>query len=263
VPTSHSPTSPRTLDVLLADPARAGLFCDFDGTLSPIVSRPEDARPLAGAVEVLDALAGVLGRVGLVSGRPVSFLAPLFPASLALSGLYGLEVRIDGRFRDHPQAGAWREVVSDVVATAQASGPPGMRVESKGLSLTLHYRGRPDLAAAVEAWGAKQASRSGLELRPAKMSFELHPPIPADKGTALAELTDGLTAVAFIGDDVGDLPAFDALDGFEQAGVATVRVGVRGAEQADALVAQADVALDGPDAVLAALTDLERRATRA
>jgi trehalose 6-phosphate phosphatase len=262
VPTSStSPTPPRTLDALLAEPARAGLFCDFDGTLSAIVERAEDARPLPGAADVLVTLAGALGRVGLVSGRPVAYLDPFFPPPLVISGLYGLEVRLDGEVRDHPQAGAWREVVSDVVATAAASGPEGMRVESKGLSLTLHYRGRPELAGAVQEWGAHQAARSGLELRPAKMSFELHPPIAADKGTALAELTEGLTTVAFVGDDLGDLAAFDALNGFERAGRTTVRAAVRGPEQADALVDQADVALDGPEGVLAALTDLARRAT--
>jgi trehalose 6-phosphate phosphatase len=225
---SPPPAAPRTLDVLAADPARAG------------VDRPEDALPLPGAVDALVRLAGVLGRVGLVSGRPVSFLESLFPPAIVISGLYGLEVRVDGRRRDHPQAGTWREVVSDVV-TARASGPEGMRVESKGLSLTLHYRGRPEIAADVQAWGAHQAARSGLELRPAKMSYELHPPLPADKGTALTELTEGLTAVAFVGDDLGDLPAFDALDGLARTDVATVRV---------------DLSVDGPEAVVAALTTL-------
>jgi trehalose 6-phosphate phosphatase len=246
--------------VLLADPEHAGLFCDFDGTLSPIVQRPEDARPLVGAAEALVALGGILGRVGLLSGRPVAFLEPFFPPPIVLSGLYGLEVRVGGARSDHPQAGAWREVVADVAATAHASAPEGMRVESKGLSLTLHYRGRPEIAEAVREWGAHQATRSGLRLRPAKMSYELHPPIVSDKGTALAELTEGLTAVAFIGDDIGDLDAFNALDAFAKAGVATVRVAVRGAEQAEALVSRADVLLDGPEGVLAVVDDLARRA---
>jgi trehalose 6-phosphate phosphatase len=259
---SPSPAAPRTLDALAADPATAGLFCDFDGTLSAIVDRPEDARPLPGAVEALDRLAAVLGRVGLVSGRPVSFLEPLVPSSVMISGLYGLEVRVaEGRRQDHPQAGAWREVVSDVVATAEASGPAGMRVESKGLSLTLHYRGRPEIQADVQAWATHQAARSGLELRPAKMSFELHPPLPADKGTALTELTEGLTVVAFAGDDFGDLPAFDALDTLAETGLATVRIAVRGPEQADALVAAADVTYDTPDDVVAALTALADQLT--
>lgn len=261
MPTSSTfPPTPRTLDVLLAEPGRAGLFCDFDGTLSAIVDRPEDARPLPGVPDVLRSLSGVLRRVGLVSGRPVSFLEPFFPPPLLLSGLYGLETRRDDTVEDHPQAGAWREVVADVVATAQALGPDGMRVESKGLSITLHYRGHPELAADVEAWGRHQAARSGLQLRPAKMSFELHPPISADKGSAVAALADGLSAVAYLGDDIGDLAAFAALDVLAVAGVATVRVAVAGEEQADALVERADVTVHGPEGALGALRDLAGRA---
>jgi trehalose 6-phosphate phosphatase len=255
---STSEPSLRLLDVLATDPARAGLFSDFDGTLSAIVDRPEDAAPLPGVVEVLDRLAGSLGRVAILSGRPVAFVGRFFPPSVAVAGLYGLEQRIGGEIRDHPMAGAWREVVADVVASA-VSGPAGMRIESKGLSLTLHYRGRPELAGPVEAWARGQATRSGLELRAAKMSFELHPPIAADKGTVLAELAQDLSAVAFIGDDVGDLDAFDALDRLDTAGVHTVRVGVRGPEQAAAVVDRADLALDGPEGVLVALQGLADR----
>ena len=51
------------------------------------------------------------------------------------------------------------------------------------------------------------------------MSVELHPPIDEDKGTALARLAaDHDGPVMFVGDDVGDLPAFDALDALERSG---------------------------------------------
>jgi trehalose 6-phosphate phosphatase len=121
-----------------------------------------------------------------------------------------------------------------------------MRVESKGLSLTLHYRGRPDLEPAVRVWAEEQATRSGLVVRSAKMSFELHPPIAADKGTALRELTGGLQAVCFIGDDLGDLPAFDQLDVLQASGVSTVRAAVRSDESPAELLERADIVVDGP-----------------
>jgi trehalose 6-phosphate phosphatase len=101
----------------------------------------------------------------------------------------------------------------------------------------------------VHAFAETQALRSGLECRPARMSYELHPPIPADKGSALVELSDDLTAICFIGDDVGDLRAFDALDKMRAAGVHTVRVAVRSHEESEELLDRADVIVDGPGAV--------------
>jgi len=167
-----------------------------------------------------------------------------------LSGLYGLETIVHGRRLDHPLGGVWREVVDDVALQSVTSGPDGMRVEAKGLSLTLHYRGRPEREAEVRAWAEQQAARSGLELRAARASYELHPPLDVDKGSSLTELADDLDAVCFVGDDVGDLPAFDALDSLADRGIYVARVGVRSAEMSDQLLARADVVVGGPAGVL-------------
>lgn len=239
----------------------AGLFCDFDGTMSEIVDDPGSAVPVDGAVEALVGLADHLARVGVLSGRPLAFLDGFFPPKLFLAGLYGLECLDDGVRRDHPQAGAWREVIEDMAACAAAKGPDGMRVEPKGLSITLHYREHPDRAAAVQRWADEQAARSGLVARPARMSVELHPPIDADKGTALAAAAEGLRAVAFIGDDVGDLSAFDALDELAAAGVATAKVAVASQEVAHELTDRADLVLDGPSDVVQLLRLLDRAAS--
>jgi trehalose 6-phosphate phosphatase len=79
------------------------------------------------------------------------------------------------------------------------------------------------------------------------MSFELHPPIAADKGTAVRDLADGLAAVCFLGDDLGDLPAFAELQRLADEGVATVRVAVRSDEAPEELLDAADVVVDGPE----------------
>ena len=176
-PRSLAPEQTALLAPLVAQPRRSGVLLDFDGTLSPIVTNPEVARLLEGAAEVLLALARRYRVVAVLSGRPVSFLEPLIPASVVLCGLYGLEVVRDGERLDHPWAGAWREVIDDVAAQSRARGPEGMRVESKGISLTLHYRENPEAGPDVEAWAVQQAARSGLRVRPARMSVELHPPI--------------------------------------------------------------------------------------
>ena len=247
---------PSALRPLAADPAQAGVFVDFDGTLSEIVDDPGAARPLTGTADALDGLGARFGRVAVLSGRPVDFLVPWFGPDVMLSGLYGLETVVHGRRLDHPLGGVWREVVDDVALQSASQGPDGMRVESKGLSLTLHYRGRPEREAAVREWAEQQAARSGLELRSARLSYELHPPIDVDKGTSLLELADDLDAVCFIGDDVGDLPAFDALDRLGATGVTAVRVGVRSGEAVDQLLDRADVVVDGPEGVLDVLQAL-------
>jgi trehalose 6-phosphate phosphatase len=238
------------------DAAHTGVFTDFDGTLSEIVDDPAAATALPGAVAALDALAGRVGRVGVLSGRPVEFLRSQMPPTVVMAGLYGLELVVDGHRRDHPVGGVWREVVDDVAARSAATGPEGMRVEAKGLSLTLHYRGRPDIEPRVRAWAEQQAVRSGLELRPARMSFELHPPIEVDKGTTLVDLSDGLSAVCFLGDDIGDLPAFDGLDRLAATGVATLRVAVRSAEGSPELLDRADLVVDGPAGALALIATI-------
>ena len=250
------PALPASFGPVLARPATTGLFLDFDGTLSDFVDDPALARPHAGAVDDLVALAGVLGRVAVMSGRPLVFLEALFPPAVDLSGLYGLEIRARGERTDHPQAGAWREVVDDVAATARAKGPAGVRVEPKGVSLTLHYREHPEIEAEVHDLAGRLAARSGLTVRPARMSVELHPPIPADKGTAIAALAEGLDVVVYAGDDVGDLPAFATLDAVADAGGHAVRVAVRNADPSEALVAAADVVVDHPADVVAFLAAL-------
>lgn len=233
------------------------MLLDFDGTLSPIVADPAAARPLPGAIPALQELAGRYALVGVLSGRPVEFLTALLPPEIVVSGLYGLEVVRDGVRVDHPYAGAWREVIEDVARASASRGPTGMQVEPKGLSLTLHFRAHPELADAVHDWALTQAWRSGLEVRPARMSIELHPPIATDKGTALEALCEGLDAVCYVGDDVGDLPAFDALDRMAEAGTAhTVRVAVSSDEAPPELLDRADLVLEGPDEVLGFLRSL-------
>jgi trehalose 6-phosphate phosphatase len=244
------------LAALRADPARAGVFVDFDGTLSPIVVDPDSARPLPGAVDLLVALSGRLGRLAVVSGRPVAFLARHLPPEVDVVGLYGLESRRDGELVEHPDAAAWRTVIDEAVVAAVEALPTGVEVEHKGLSLTLHTRAHPDLAGDAAAWAAQAGARTGLEPRSAKHSVELHPPVPVDKGTVVDELAAGLAAVAYLGDDAGDLSAFAALDRFAAAGGTAVRVAVTSDEVPEELLDAADVRVEGPEGCLGLLATL-------
>lgn len=241
---------------LRTDPSRTAVLLDFDGTLAPIVDDPATAAPLPEARDLLRALADVYARVAVVSGRPVSYLQEHLPSGPALVGLYGLEWARGDAIEVHAAAAGWRRTVDDVAAAAVHELPTEVGVEHKGLSLTLHVRSHPELAGAVDVWAAAAAERSGLQVRRARMSAELHPPIAADKGTAVEALIAGCVAACFIGDDVGDLAAFDALDRFALAGGTAVRLVVESTETDPALLARADAVVAGPAAVIDVLSAL-------
>lgn len=250
------------LDPFSWAPGRAGLFLDFDGVLSDIAPTPDGAVARDGIPELLEALQERLGRVAIVSGRPVRYLDSMIPASVDIVGLYGLEWRSAGVHHTLHEAESWRSVMRELVDEALAEFGSDV-VEPKGLSLTLHYRGDATLAQPIAEWSKEAARSSGAEARPAKLSHEIHPPIHRDKGTALVELAEDLDPVAYVGDDLGDLPAFDGLDELAHHGVATVRIAVSSEEAPPILLSRADHVVDGPAGVQALLEDLLERVTSA
>jgi trehalose 6-phosphate phosphatase len=256
---------PRLVEPFVTAPANAAVLTDFDGTLSRIVDRPAEARPLDGARDVLGALARAFARVGVISGRPAAFLREQLGAPhVRLVGLYGLEwIDDDGRVVTHPDAAPWRGVVDGVVANARMHGPDGVLVEHKPLSVTFHYRENPQLEVTARSWAEAEAARTGLVLHPARMSFELRPPVDRDKGTAVEEQAAGLEAACFVGDDRGDLAAFDALDRLRARNVVTLRVAVRSPEAPAELLERADVLVDGPAGALELLRTLAERVSPA
>ena len=249
---------PDPLDSFGRAPERAGLFLDFDGVLSDIVSSYHGARPRAAVPDLLARLVAGLGRVAIISGRPVSYLADWLPIDIDLVGLYGLEWRTAGRSRSSGEAEKWRSVVEGVAAHAIREFGADV-VEPKGLSLTIHYRNGGVEESAIAGWTQDQVRVTGLESRTARMSIELHPPIGRDKGTALLDLADGLDPVAFMGDDTGDLPAFDALDHLAVGGVETIRIAVDSSEAPSGLLERADVVVDGPEGAERLLRDIVDR----
>jgi trehalose 6-phosphate phosphatase len=236
----------------------AGVFSDFDGTLALIVDDPTTARPLPGAPEALEALAHCYARVGVISGRPGAFLAEhLGGRGIALTGLYGLEVVTPDGVRPVAAAKRWRSVVEEVAARAEAELPPALGVERKDLSVAVHFRISPGYADLAREWTADAADRSGLSVHPARMSYELRPPLPHDKGLVLAESAAGLSHVLFVGDDRGDLDAFDALERLAADGDVTIaRVAVRSPESPSELLERADVVVEGPEGALSLLQAL-------
>lgn len=258
------------LSPLLVHPATTAVLTDFDGTLSPIVVDPYEARPLDGVGEVMASLAARFGEVAVLSGRPVSFLeehlAAPGPAAeshrVRFVGLYGLEQSWgDGRIEVEPDAAAWRRVVDAAVARLQRDAPPRVLVEPKGLAVTVHWRRAPEAEGWVAAAVAAEVELSGLRAHPGRMSVELRPPLDVDKGSVIRRLAASCSAACYLGDDLGDLPAFDALHAMAtDGGMATVAIAVTDDESDARVAAAADVVVSGPNRALEVLAWLSRNA---
>jgi len=240
-----------TIALLTEDPERTVILADFDGSLSPIVERPEDARAIPEVIDVLRRLAARFGRIGVVSGRPVEFLRAQLPVDeLTFAGLYGMEHFAGGRRIVDERVLPYADAVRD--ATAELASEFGALVEPKsGISVTVHWRPQPELASAVVTATARVADRYGLATLRTRMAVELRPPVSIDKGDAVRVLVDGFDVGAFAGDDTGDLPAFAAL---ADAGLRNaIRIGVKSEEAPPELPAAVDLMVDGPTGLLGLL----------
>lgn len=252
---------------LRAEPATAAILTDVDGTLAPIVPRPEEAAVPARASELLARLSERYGLIGCVSGRRAEEARRLVGVEgIAYAGNHGLELLLPGderpRFdpslqgREHDAA----EFVSSLDPTALTER--GLRREDKGPIQALHWRGASDDRAA-EARAheiAAAAGRAGLEPHWGRKVLELRPPGGGGKDAAVGALlaADGVTVASYAGDDRTDLDAFRRLRELERSGElrAAVCVGIVSAEGPPEIAEEADLTVDGPDGWLALLEAL-------
>jgi trehalose 6-phosphate phosphatase len=230
------------LEGLSKDPARAAVLLDVDGTLAPIVARPELAEVPDETRTELERLAGRYALVACVSGRSGEEARRLVRVEgIVYVGVHGLELA--------PEAERWRETLRPF---ARLEWP---WLEDKGLTVALHWREAEDEQAArakLESVAAR-AEEAGLEARWGRKVLELRPPVEADKGTAVRALLEerGLRRALYAGDDTTDLDGFRGLDGCELA----VRVAVVSGEAPAGLAEAADVVVGSP----AELLDVLRR----
>jgi trehalose-phosphatase len=231
---------------LAAEPGRAALLLDVDGTLAPIVTRPEDARVPDETRSLLHELAARYALVACVSGRSSGEARRIVGIEeLFYVGTHGLELA--------PGAAVWRDQIERFAATVD--WPPEW-IEDKGLSLSLHYRqsSEPEQSRLALERIAEAADEVGLYARFGRMTLEILPPVEADKGTAIRSLLDerGLTRALYAGDDTTDLDAFRALDGLELG----ICVALSSSEAPEALMEAADIVLDGPEELVELLRAL-------
>jgi len=207
----------------LALAPRALLILDYDGTLAPFQTDPQQAVPYPGIRRILDRLMTETDtRVAIVSGRWSQDLKPLLGLQHIpeLWGIHGWERCLpDGRcetaklpepaLQALAQADTW---ISEIRAR-------GGRTELKPASLAIHWRGLApraieEIRALVTSNWQIYARDRGLELHPFDGGLELRIP-GRNKGDAVRTLQDEMpdAATAYLGDDFTDEDAFKALRG--------------------------------------------------
>lgn len=246
----------RFMEAAQADPGSTLVALDFDGTLSEMVEDPEQAYIHPDARRALADLIARIGHVGIITGRPVdqvrrlAYLDEALLQKLVVLGQYGAE-RLDSEGRRVPDA------APSVRAAIRELSPledehPGLFLEDKRHAVGVHTRRAPKgTLAAVESTVVEVATRLGLEVEPGKEVLELRAH-QVSKGDALRVLLkeSGARAVAMVGDDLGDISAFDVVAEHQSQGGPGVVV-VSGSDERPELASRADVLCDGPAGVAA------------
>lgn len=249
---SQLPDALQALADGLAD-RRPAVFFDFDGTLSDIVDDPDTARPVAGATEALEKLAARCP-VAVLSGRDLADVAERVGVpGIWYAGSHGFELTApDGTHHQNDAAAAAIPVLEQAAAQLrdQLGGIPGVVVEHKRFGVAVHYRNAErdrvgEVLAAVRAAGRRDALRvtTGREV------IELRPDLDWDKGKTLRWVIDhlrqagsGSLTPVYLGDDITDEDAFDAVRDGDVQGVPIL---VRHSDDGDRATA-ALFALDSP-----------------
>jgi trehalose 6-phosphate phosphatase len=223
---------------------RPAVFLDYDGVLTPIVPRPEDAIMTPEMREVVHSLAARCP-VCVVSGRDRAVVADLMGLDdLVIAGSHGFDIHDPARgVVEHEASRGWEDLVAEVTERVRtgAAGIEGTQVEPKHASVALHDRhvadaDRPrveELVAAVLAEHPEQ-----LRVTPGKFVHEIQPKIDWNKGKAVDHLIGVLdldhpdVVPIYLGDDVTDEDAFRALA--ERGGEGRAGVGILVIDPADA-----------------------------
>ena len=261
----HALTDQDELERRLAG-RRPVVFLDYDGTLTPIVDRPEDAVI---SESMRDAVRGLAARstVCVVSGRDRPVVQELMGVDdLVVAGSHGFDIwSPEGGSIQHDAAAGSEELLDRVTARLRDELDPieGALVEPKKASVAAHYRlvadeERPVVHAVVERVLADHPDE--LKVTPGKMVYELQPKLDWDKGKAVLYLLEALDLEAddvvpfYLGDDITDEHAFEALAG---RGIG-VFVGRAGDPEVGGRTTAAHFVLDSPEEVERFLDTLAR-----
>jgi trehalose-phosphatase len=235
---------------------RVAVFLDYDGTLTPIVSRPEDAVLSERNREIVRALAERC-TVAIISGRDRLDVEKLVELdNLIFAGSHGFDIAgPGGRSIEHEMGSGFSELLSKVEKRLkqELAGIEGMLIEPKKSSVAVHYRLVPDEHTRQKIKRVVDgilADHSDLRNKPGKMVWDIQPEIDWDKGKAVLWLLEALgldspdVLPMYLGDDITDEDAFQALKG-RGLGIFVGHEAAEGGKRATA----ADYALRDPDEV--------------
>ena len=225
---------------------------------------PDQARPNPEAAALLSELSHCLQRIVIISGRDTAFLVSRLrlPAALYI-GNHGLEEREGGASRIVAEAQPYLDRVrraADAVEALLMTQAPGVTVERKRATISVHFRNTADRSAsgaALQLALEAIAHREQLQLQPGRLVWELRPPLALDKGEVLRRLAATMqpAGVIYVGDDRTDGAAFSALKRIP--GVRTLAVGVRSPEVPDDVFNDCDLMVEGVPGVVHLLTQLQ------
>ena len=236
---------------------RAGLVTDIDGTISPIVARPDDAHVLPRAREALSELRDVLEVVAIVTGRSVPDAREMVGLDgLTYVGNHGLELWHNGRAETVPEAKPWIPKIKAILDDVQRLiNDDGVIAENKGASASLHYRltADPDKTRLkVLEILERSATSKDIRIEEGRMVINLLPPLAISKGSAVTWLVreHHLDRLVYFGDDLTDTHAFRAMDDLRRKGeIEALGVAVVGPETPPTVRQFADLSVRSATAV--------------
>ncbi len=206
---------------LMADMAHTGIFLDLDGTLAPIMPRPNDVAVPPDIIRLIRKLSHTYLAVTIVSGRPATGAKRIVGNSeLAYIGNHGFETMLPGRAvvvceEAQPYIAKIRELV-EYCRKVEEMSEMGIWLEDKTATMSFHFRNAPDPRQSMEFMHERifpEVERLGLAVSEGRKVIEVRPPVPVNKGIAVGQLLDRLSCVKaiYVGDDTTDIDALKEL----------------------------------------------------
>jgi trehalose 6-phosphate phosphatase len=239
-----------------ANPERAAILLDIDGTLAPIVDVAAEAHVPEATRQLLIQVARRYKVVACVSGRRASEARAMVAiGSISYLGSHGAELLRAGWTEAviDPKLEDWARRIHEFGREAETADlrRRRIRIEDKGAIVAFHWRGAPDeeaAKAAIDAIAAK-AQAAGLRTHWGRKVLEVRPPVRIDKGAGITSFLSeqDIDAALYVGDDTTDIDAFRAIRQLVDDGHITsaVRVGAHSEEGPPEITDEADIVVEG------------------